>query len=135
MNIAQRVPGHCSDLRDGASDQREPGDGSASQIMKRQPGNTGNTTPARPRRPEAGTRPRLAIAVDQDDRRNLRHRIERSFERRTNRDHNASAGLALPQPNILPVIGRPRQAQEIALPLSSPQCEQQRQVQVRRCPF
>ena len=41
------------------------------------------------------------------------------------------AGLRLPQPDVRPVIGRPRQPQEIALPLAGPQREQQRQVQMR----
>jgi hypothetical protein len=32
---------------------------------------------------------------------------------------------------VCPVIGGPRQAQEIALPLAGPQCEHKRQVQMR----
>src|SRR5262249_24455880 len=51
------------------------------------------------------------------------------------RDLDAGAGLRLPQPDGQAVIGRPGQAQEIALPLAGPQGEQQRQMQVSRSVF
>ena len=57
--------------------------------------------------------------------------IERSLERRAHRDHDTRAGLALPQPDVRAVIGRPRQAQQVALPLPGPQRQQQRQMQMR----
>jgi hypothetical protein len=61
--------------------------------------------------------------------------IERGFQRRADLDPHPSAGLPLPQPNVSAVIARPRQPQEIALPLAGPQREQQRQMQMRgrRC--
>src|SRR5262249_22046750 len=45
--------------------------------------------------------------------------------------HDTRAGLGLPQTNVGPVISRPREAQEIALPLAGPQRKQQRQMEMR----
>ena len=61
--------------------------------------------------------------------------VERALERRAHGQHNTRAGLALPQPKMRAVIGRPRQPQQIALPLPGPQREQQWQMQMRRRGF
>ena len=61
--------------------------------------------------------------------------IERSLERRTDRQHDTRAGLTLPQADVSPVISRPRQVQEVALPLAGPQGKQERQMKMRWCRF
>ena len=80
-------------------------------------------------------RPRLTFARRQHDGRAFQRSIERGLERGADRNDNTGATLRLPQTDVLAVIGRPGQPQKIALPLTSPQREQQRQMQVRRCPF
>src|SRR5262245_29233437 len=75
--------------------------------------------------------PRLARPARKDDRRALCRRIERGLERRADGDDDTRAGLGLPQTNVGPVISRPREAQEIALPLAGPQRKQQRQMEMR----
>jgi len=46
--------------------------------------------------------------------------VERSFERRAAANLHAPAGLRLAQLDVRAVIGRPRQAQEVALALAGP---------------
>src|SRR6516165_7720886 len=134
-HAAQRVPGDGGDLGLSGTSNSEPRHGSAAQIMEREPEEANSLAGATPGSLEPCARPWLAIAFDEDDRRKLRRGVERGFERGADRDDDARAGLSLPQPNMRAVIGRPRQAQQIALPLSSPQREQQRQMEMCRRAF
>src|SRR5262249_62392718 len=81
-----------------------------------------------PRRAEAVRCPWPAVGIDQDDGAALflGRLIERDLERSADRNLDTSASLGLAQADVRAVEGRPRQPQQIALPLSSPQCQQQR---------
>ena len=130
-HVAQRMPGDGGDLCLGTSGDGKPGDRRAAQIVEGEAGDASAPAGAQPRRLEAVRRPRLPHVVCQDQRRALRGGVERGLQRRAHRNDDASAGFALPQPDVLAVVSRPGQAQEIALPLSGSQRQQQRQVQMR----
>ena len=70
----------------------------------------------------APTRARRVTAVPR--RSWLQRRIERRLQRCPDEDHHRLAALGLPQPDVLAVVGRPGQPQEIALPLPGPEREQ-----------
>src|SRR3984893_3696350 len=56
-----------------------------------------------------------------------------AFSGAPDEDHHRLAALGLPQPDVLAVVGRPGQPQEIALPLPGPEREQDRERQVCGC--
>jgi hypothetical protein len=58
--------------------------------------------------------------------------IERSLEGGTDLDLHAPTSFGLAQTNVGAVVGRPREAQQVALSLPGPQRGQQREVQVHR---
>jgi hypothetical protein len=83
----------------------EPRHGGAAQIVEREPNEAGSLAGAALGGLEPRAGPWLAIAFDEDDRRKLRHGVERGFEQRADRDDDTRAGLALPQANVMAVIG------------------------------
>src|SRR5262245_48653358 len=87
-----------------------------------------------PARPEAIRCPWTTVRADKDHRTllPLRRSVERRLERRAHGDGDTHTGLALPQVDAFPVVSGPREFEQIALTLTRPQREQQRQVQVRR---
>src|ERR1700692_3307522 len=88
LDVVQAMSGDGRDLRLRASDQREPGDCSAPEIVEGQGVNPGFTAPLLPRRPETVRRPRLVLRTDKNNRTALRHRIEGGLERCTDRYRN-----------------------------------------------
>jgi hypothetical protein len=120
VHVAQTVPGDAGDARVIASDERQPRHRRAAQIVERHALDPCDVTRLEKRRAEAVGRPRPAVAIDEDDRRFARRRVEHRLERRADRDQHALAGLGLPQPNILAVIGLPCEPQQIALALAGP---------------
>ena len=85
-----------------------------------------------PRLGERGTEPVLGpgLAVDrkQDDRAPALSGVQRGLERRSYWDRDASACLALFEPDGATIIGGPGEAQEVALPLACPEGHKDRQV-------
>jgi hypothetical protein len=57
--------------------------------------------------------------------------VECSLERRPDGDHDAHAGLRLSKPDMLTVIGVPWKAKQVALALTGPKPQQQRQMKMR----
>src|SRR5262249_52763279 len=131
-NVAQAMAGDCGYLHFVRFDQRQPRYPSAAQIVECHTGNTGGCLRLTPRWAEPVRGPRLAVAIGKDDWRSLRRGVERGFKRRPDLDIHRCAGLRLPQPNAVAVIGRPGKPQQIALPLSGPQCERKRQTEMGR---
>ena len=121
-----------------AAHQGEARNGSAAQIVECQPNNASLVTCLAPARAEAVWRPWAAFRIEKDDRALLRHRIERGLERRSDWDSDtdgtstAPDALGLHEANRGSVVGGPREAQQVPLPLSGPQRKQKRQVQMRR---
>ncbi len=70
--------------------------------------------------------PFLAITVQQHLADFLASCIKRYLQRRPDWDNHAGACLALDEANSLAIILRPCKLQEVALPLASPQCQDQR---------
>src|ERR1700675_4032345 len=101
--------------------------------MKRQPTNACTRSCLAPRSLEAAFAPRFAFAVGQYEWASSRCRIERSIQCIGSRDRDISAGLVLAKLDLFAVVGAPSQAQQIALPLSSIDCEQHRQTKIGRC--
>src|SRR5262245_49762657 len=95
----------------GAAGTCQCNNGSATQIVKRQPADSGSHGCLPPRALESALAPRLALAIRQHDRALLRGRIKRNLQRISNRDQDIGAGLALAQFDNLTVIGAPWQAQ------------------------
>jgi len=115
-----------------ASGSRQRHHGGATQIVKRQPTDSRSHGGLAPRALKSAFAPRLAVAVGEHDRTFARCRVERILQRIGHRNRNVSAGLSLAQLDHGAVIRRPRQAQQIALPLSGVDGEKHRQPQIGR---
>jgi hypothetical protein len=98
------------DLRFGRADQCKPRYRSTAQVGERDAHDARRFACLAPRCPETIRGPRLVVAIGEDDRTALRCSIERSLERSADLYDDARSGLALPQSDMGPIIGRPRQA-------------------------
>src|SRR5262249_17290852 len=132
--VTQTVSGNARDLRLGAFRERESSDRSTAQIVEGETGDTGAFAAACPRRCEGLRCPRLPrMRIGEDHRRAFWRDVEHRLQWRTDRNDNARASLRLPQPDVCAIVGRPRQAQKVALSLASPQRQQQWQMQMQWC--
>src|ERR1700747_549544 len=99
------MPGDRCDLGLGRARKRKSGDGRAAQIVECEPDDPSGFAGPVPYPAKALAAPRLAPPICEDDRGDLGRGVERGLEWRADRDHYARAGLGLPQPNVLAVIG------------------------------
>jgi DNA-directed RNA polymerase specialized sigma24 family protein len=125
---------HAGDLGLRAPGKGEASDGRPAQVVKRQALNTGGLARPAPRHSERISSPGALFRIDHNHRSHLRPRrlIERSLKRAANWNDDARTRLRLTQPDALAILGRPRQAQQVALSLTPPQREHHRQLQLLR---
>jgi hypothetical protein len=81
-HAAHRVSGDGGDFRLGGTHKRQPGDGGATQIVKRQPGYARRFADAQPCRAEGLAGPRPAVSTGEDDWAASRCGVEHGLERR-----------------------------------------------------
>ena len=133
-HVFQAMPGEGGNLSFTTSAKRKPGHGSSAKVVEGQPGHFRLGDNLAPRGAESVGSPRRAVRRGQDGHGGLGLGgiVQRRLQFAADGNVDAPPALALPQADVLAVLGRPRQPQQVALPLARPDGQEEGKPQVRR---